>query len=153
MGPWFGGGTIFPLFAVSEIMVYKWQLTLNYTNTKRWHFNLYSCWDFLSVSLMPCVCGLVYQLSSVHNKVHTYITAMYITLIKTGGSQTPSNMECALANVVHKISKPETFSQPDRFYQLAFHIPDVTQYRHCSLNDKQRFLQEALRKQRFRMLH
>jgi len=62
-------------------------------------------------------------------------------------------MECALASVVHEISKPEIFSQPDRFSHIAFHIPSVTQYRHCRLNDKQRLLQEALGKWSLGILH
>lgn len=62
-------------------------------------------------------------------------------------------MECALATKVHKISKPEIFSQPDRFSHIAFHVPSVTQYRQCGLNDKQRLLQEALGKQSLRVLY
>ena len=62
-------------------------------------------------------------------------------------------MECALASKVHKISKPEIFSQPDRFSHIVFHVTSVTQYRQCRLNDKQRLLQETLGKQILKMLY
>lgn len=62
-------------------------------------------------------------------------------------------MECALASKVHKISKPEIFSQPDRFSHIVFHVPSVTQHGQCRLNDKQRLLQETLGKQILKTLY
>lgn len=91
------------------------------------------------------------SVQNVIKHAHIVYNVLHI-LTRSKGSQTPWNMECALASMVHKISKPEIFSQPDRFSHIAFHIPSVTQYRHCRLNDKQRLLQETLGKWSLRIL-
>lgn len=131
-------------------MFCKWGLTFSCTNTSRCHCNLFL--HGISSLELPQLRGLVYQLSSACNKICPCIPRHIFTRSK--GSQTPWNMECALlASMLHKISKPEIFSQPDRFSHIAFHIPGVTQYRHCRLNDKQRLLQETLGKWSLRILH
>lgn len=90
-------------------------------------------------------------------KIYIYIikNVFHVTSLPRarGASQTPWNMECALASMLHKISKPETFPQPDRFSHTAFHIPGVTQYRHCRLDNKQRILQETSGKWSLRIFH
>lgn len=129
-------------------MFCKWGLTFSCTNTTRCHCNLFL--HGISSLVLPQLHGFVYQLSSACNKICPYIPRHILTRSK--GSQTPWNMECALASMLHKISKPGIFSQPHRFSHIAFHIPGVTQYRHCRLNDKQRLLQETLGKWSLRIL-
>lgn len=121
-------------------MFCRWGLTFSCTNTSRCHCNLF----------LHGISSLVHQLSSACNKTCPRTPRHILTQSK--GSQTPWNMECALASMLHKISKPDTFPQPDRFSHTAFHIPGITQYRHCRLNDKQRLLQETLGKWSLRIL-
>lgn len=146
-----GKGVTSVLLTTLKIKCSKWWLTLICTHSSRCHYNLFP--NGISFLCLPrSVASFISSVAPVTKHARIFYNTRHV-LTRTEGSQTPWNMECALESVIHKISDSESFLQPDRFSHIAFHIPSVTQYRQCRLNDKQRRLQEALGKWSLKILH